>query len=119
MENDIKNVTVQTRRLDPVEAELELFVELETVTSQTKLQGRLVGPRCPGTTTIEVAYPLRERRRESSDGARIVCRVVIPEPSLWEPQTPFVYEGIVELWEGATRCDQAQFSTGLRMAERA
>jgi hypothetical protein len=41
-------------------------------------------------------------------------RVIIPEPSLWDPETPFLYEGPVELWEDGQRCDQVQVRHGLR-----
>jgi hypothetical protein len=41
-------------------------------------------------------------------------RVVIPEASLWDPESPFLYQGPVELWQGGQRCDQVQVSHGLR-----
>jgi beta-galactosidase/beta-glucuronidase len=117
MDNRIKEITVRTTRLDPVQAELEIVVELEKLTSDTKLQGRLVGPHCPHTTTIEVAYPLREKRQAPSPDREpcMALQVVIPEPSIWEPQTPYVYDGHVELREGTQMCDRREFSTGLRM----
>jgi hypothetical protein len=41
-------------------------------------------------------------------------RVVIPEASLWEPQSPFLYEGPVELWQDGVRCDWAVVRHGFR-----
>jgi hypothetical protein len=38
----------------------------------------------------------------------LAARVVIPEPSIWEPECPFVYDGVVELWQGDERCDVRQ-----------
>ncbi len=63
---------------------------------------------------MEVAYPLRQflRRPEGVNGPAV--RVVIPEPSLWDPEGPFVYQGMVELWEGGVRCDQVPVRRGLR-----
>ena len=87
------------------------------VTPTTEVRGRLVGPRCPGVTTIEVAYPLRPFPCQPGGVPPLSRRVVIPEPSLWEPQHPFVYRVVVELWEGGQRCDQRQFDYGLRMAD--
>ena len=59
---------------------------------------------------MEVAYPLRPL--PNSNG--LSARVVIPEPSLWEPACPFLYEGVVELWEDGARCEQAPIRRGLR-----
>ena len=59
---------------------------------------------------MEVAYPLRPLARP--DG--LSGRVVIPEPSLWEPSCPFLYGGAVELWEAGVRCDQTPIRRGLR-----
>jgi hypothetical protein len=41
-------------------------------------------------------------------------RVVIPEPSLWDPISPFLYEGPIELWQDGQRCDSVQVRHGLR-----
>jgi hypothetical protein len=40
--------------------------------------------------------------------------VIIAEPSFWEPQTPLLYQGVIELWQDSQRCDQVQVSHGLR-----
>jgi hypothetical protein len=49
-----------------------------------------------------------------AEGAGITRRVVIPEASLWEPQSPFLYEGRIELWHEGQCCDQASLRHGLR-----
>jgi hypothetical protein len=41
-------------------------------------------------------------------------RVVIPEASLWEPESPFLYQGPIELWQDGRCCDQIVLSHGLR-----
>jgi hypothetical protein len=107
---------VTDRRLDPAEAEVGLGVYPERLTSVTQVRGRLVGPRCPYATTVEVAYPLREwsREYESTGTPHLSLRVVIPEASFWDPESPFLYQGPVELWQGGERCDQVQVSHGLR-----
>ncbi len=75
-----------------------------------------MGPRCQYSTTVEVAYPFREWKRlyEKDDIPHFVMRIVIPEPNLWDPQSPFLYEGPMELWQGKERCDQVLLSRGLR-----
>ena len=116
MSNKLRQVNVRVRGLSAAEAELWLLVEAERVTPTTEVRGRLVGPRCPGVTTIEVAYPLRPFPRPPEGLSPLSRRAVIPEPSLWEPGQPYVYRAVVELWEGGQECDRAEFDYGLRMA---
>jgi hypothetical protein len=97
--------TVHILRLDATLAELRL--ELSDVPSDVEVRGRLMGPRCPGTSTIEVAYHLKPL-------GPATFQVLIPEPSMWEAQTPFVYEGPVEFWRDGERVGRITVSVGLR-----
>jgi hypothetical protein len=117
MDNRIREMYVYDSRITPVEAEVIISVHPERLTSTTQVRGRLTGPRCPYTTTVEVAYPLREHSRqyESEGPPRIITRVIIPEPSFWDPQTPFLYEGVVELWQSGVLCQQFPVKHGLRV----
>src|SRR5262249_46843586 len=117
MENRIRATTVEVRRLSPAEAEVWVTAELEAVTAATQLRGRLVGPRRPGFTTIEIAYPFRPPPRPAAGASNaLTVRAVIPEPNLWTEEAPFVYEGPLELWEGGQRCDTAAVSVKLKQA---
>jgi hypothetical protein len=108
MSNRIVQLQVRDHSLDPAQAELSVAVEAEHVTPTTELRGRLIGPRCLYAATVEVAYPLRPLTN------RLERRVVLPEPCLWEPQCPFLYQGSVQLWEDGQRCDQVEVWCGLR-----
>jgi hypothetical protein len=79
--------SVHVQRLDPILADLRL--EFAGLAEGAEVRGRLMGPRCPGITTVEIAYHVR--RVEAS-----VYQVLIPEPTLWTPERPYVYEGPVE-----------------------
>ena len=114
MSNRILRVQVRDRSLDPAQAELWVVAEAERVTPTTELRGRLMGPRCVYAATVEVAYPLRPLARPPESVTGPAARVVIPEPSLWDPEGPFVYDGTVELWEGGVRCDDARLRRSLR-----
>jgi hypothetical protein len=107
----IERMQITNGRLDPVEAELWVHVDLEHATSNVQLRGRLIGPRCPYSSTVEVAYPFQELVQE---GAHRRLRAIIPEPCWWDPETPFLYEGLVELWHAGQRCDQIPIRHGLR-----
>jgi hypothetical protein len=113
MDNRIEHVTVRQRQLDPAQAELRVSVRPAARTAATEVHGRLTGPRCPFASTVEVAYPLRPVAGEAGD--EVLLRVVIPEPTLWDPVCPFLYAGAVELWEGGRRCGQVPLSHGLRV----
>jgi hypothetical protein len=116
MDNRIRELQLLDMRLDPTEAEVYLSVYPAQLTSTTQVRGRLTGPRCPYTTTVEVAYPFREHSRQyEADGPpKLVLRVIIPEPSFWDPQTPFLYEGPLELLQGGQVCQQLQVKHGLK-----
>jgi Glycosyl hydrolases family 2 len=117
MSNRIRDIVVRDHRLDPAESEVWITVEPEEWTETTRVGGRLMGPRCPYSSTVEVAYPLRPWKREQGedDTENLTMRVIIPEASLWEPETPFLYQGPVELWQGEQLCERIQLSHGLRV----
>jgi hypothetical protein len=108
MSNRILNVELRIHRADAVEAEIWVSVTAERMTPTTELRGRLVGPKCPGVTTVEVAYAVRPLPRPSIELPGLAGRVVIPEPNLWERVCPFVYDGVIELWQDGERCDVRQ-----------
>ena len=114
MSNRILQVQVRDHSLDPAQAEVWISVHADCVTPTTEVRGRLTGPRCVHAATVEVAYPFRPLLRRPEAAADLTVPQVIPEPSLWEPACPFVYHGVVELWEDGRRYDQAQLRHGLR-----
>ena len=116
MQNRIRRVQMFPSRLDPAESELWVTVFPEQLTSTTQIRGRLMGPRCAYASTVEIAYPWREWSRQyEKDGEPSVClRIIIPEASFWDPESPFLYEGRLELWQGGECCDQVEISAGLR-----
>jgi hypothetical protein len=111
MPNRILDVVVTEHRFDPAETELRVLVRAAEITPGTQVRGRLMGPRCVYASTVEIAYPFRELAR-TAEG--IVLRVVIPEPSFWDPQSPFLYQGPVELVQDGTTCDRRDVSHGIR-----
>jgi hypothetical protein len=120
MENRIRHIEVQDRSLDPVSAEVWITVLPEHRSPTTEVRGRLMGPRCPYSSTIEVAYPLRplQTNQKQPNLSGLTVRAAIPEASLWEPQCPFLYQGPVELWQDGQRCDHVILSHGLRSLQR-
>lgn len=114
MTNRIRNVHIRNRSMTPAEAELWITVEAEQVTPTTEVRGRLTGPRCVYASTVEVAYPLRPFARPVNGLALLTYRVIIPDPSFWDLESPFVYQGVIELWQDGTRCDQTPVLHGLR-----
>jgi len=113
--NRIRKTSLAVQRLSAVEAEVWVRIEVETPTPTTEVRGKLMGPRCPGVTTVEIAYPFRLVPTTGAAAECFTLRTVICEPNLWTEKTPFVYEGFVELWETDRRCDAAPISVGLKL----
>lgn len=95
-------------RLTQAEAELRFLVSLSGAADDLQVRGRLMGPRCPYAATVEVAYPLREleRDRDPAGSTGILLRTVIPEPSMWDPESPFLYAGPLGVWRGDKLLEQ-------------
>jgi len=108
MTNRIVNIEVRTHRLSPAEAELWVVATALVTTPTTEIRGRFVGPKCALSSTIEVAYHLQRFPGKPASSAELSARVVIPEPSLWEPEFLFEYDGVIELWQDGERCDVRQ-----------
>ena len=116
MKNSILEVRHEVRSLTPANAEVWFTVVTDHVTSTTEIRGRVVGPRCPSHSTIEVAYSLQQLSHNEKTSS-LTMRVVIPEPSLWKPDAPFLYHAHMELWEDGERCAEYEFDLGLRTRE--
>jgi beta-galactosidase/beta-glucuronidase len=113
MSRIIRNVAIKDRLLDPAQAELRIEVELGETAPAVEIVGRLMGPHCLYSNTIQIAYPLRPLAETADERVRSF-RVIIPEPSLWEPESPFLYEGPLEAWQGSSRVAQILLRHGLR-----
>ncbi len=113
MNNHIRGIELIDRRLSPAEAEVQIRVYLDRIPARTNLGGRLMGPSCRYASTVEVAYPLRPLSHGQSPPT-VEARVIIPEPSLWDPTSPFLYQGPIELWQDGILLEQAVVCHGLR-----
>ena len=96
---------IHVRRLDAILADLR--IEFTGLPVDAEVRGRLMGPRCPGISTVEIAYHLR--RLEPS-----VYQVLIPEPTLWTPERPYVYEGPVEWFTGDVKTGGMRVAVALQ-----
>jgi hypothetical protein len=105
MTSRIHDIRIDQLRLDPAEAELAVAIDVDPA---VEVRGRWVGPSCAGRSTVDVAYPLR--------AAGSAYRVVIPEPALWDPASPFLYSGIIEVWQDGRRIERTTTEHGLRTA---
>lgn len=100
--------------LTPTEADLRITLVSQDLVGGLEAGGRLVGPHCHFSTTVEVAYPLRPLPLQPEQPTRLTGRVIIPEPCFWEPDGPFVYRGQLEVRQGKNRWFETQLTLGLR-----
>ena len=98
----IVSVAIDPIRADTSVAEFVVRVGLDGPATGCDVRGRVVGPRCEGISTVEVAYPLT-LVRVSEATVRLKC--VIPEPNLWTQTAPFTYATSVEVWVSGERTD--------------
>lgn len=116
MANRICQVRISPRSLSPVEADLLVELVFEASEPDLEIRGRLVGPTCAYASTIELSYPVRMLAREGAE-LPLRGRVVIPEPSWWDPISPFLYRGQIELWRRGVLLDRAAVRHGLRSVQ--
>jgi hypothetical protein len=115
MTNRIVHLELHDASTVPAEAEVRLVVVPERLTPTTEVRGRLMGPRCRFASTVEVAYHFRPLPPGAAVPAgALAVRALIPEASLWAPETPFLYEGPVELWEEGGLLERVAVRHGLR-----
>src|SRR6478736_1274472 len=98
----IRSITVEPLRVSAAEAELLVHIEVDDCASGVEVRGRLVGPRCEGVSTVEVAYRLRPAEVRDTT---VSLRVTIPEPNVWTPAAPFRYDGLVEIRQNGVKAD--------------
>src|SRR5438045_9314074 len=87
MTSRIRSISVQPIRLTPTEAELAIDMHCSELHPTTEIHGRLMGPSCLYSTTVEVAYPIRMHSRGRGQPV-LHGRVVIREPARWGAQSP-------------------------------
>ena len=115
MRDTIRAVRIKNHLIDPTRAELWVTIVPNCLKQATEVRGRFLGPRCPYATTVEVAYPLQSFPHKPEDVPDLTFRVVIPEPSLWDPISPFLYEGYIGLWQNNLRYQFGEVHHGLRL----
>ena len=115
MTNSICSLTLEDRRLDPAEAEVWIALVPEHGTTGAALRGRFVGPRCPGRTTLELAYPLQSIPGRNDSGT-LQARLIIVDPCFWTAESPYSYEGKIELWQDERCCDARSITLRLGKA---
>jgi hypothetical protein len=93
----IDSIQMITQALGPTRAEAVISSDAADgpANEAATLSGRLVGPQCLLATTVEVAYALRPLPTDPANPRRCSARVIVPEPSLWAPETPFLYRAHV------------------------
>ena len=118
MANRIRSVEVRNLVLNPAEAELSVRLHPEHDHESVELHGRFWGPVCAYSSTVQVPYPLQSLGGGSLHSGSLHKRVVIPEPSWWDPIAPFLYNASIELWEDGQLCDRVEMHHGLRALRR-
>jgi glycosyl hydrolase family 2 len=110
----IDAVQVRVHSINPAKAEMWITVLPHWETPTIELRGKVTGPRNQFASTVEIAYPLRRIPKPPADIPGITASAIIPDPCLWEPEKPFLYQGSVELWDDGKLQDSVHVQHGLR-----
>ncbi len=116
MARHIWDIRISQRSLSPVEADLLVEVDVDAASPDFEIRGGLVGPTCAYSSTIEISYPLRPLPRDP-ESAELRGRIVIPEPSWWDPISPFLYHGRMEIWRNGHCLVRPKIRHGLRSVQ--
>jgi hypothetical protein len=105
-------VETLTTRYDPAETEVTVTVVFDDPDMEgLELKGRLAGPCTPLAETIEVPHPLK---MAAADEGLLRARVLLPDPCMWTPETPFLYRGPVEVWRHGQLRGRVQVQHGVK-----
>jgi beta-galactosidase/beta-glucuronidase len=107
----ITSMTIELTYADSAVAQFLVRAMVDGSADGGVLKGRVVGPQCPGRTTIEIAYVLETL--EISE-ASVTLKGVIPEPNVWTAEAPFLYEVTVEVLVDGRRMDSRTSKLALR-----
>jgi len=90
-----------------------VYARLSDVPSQTDLSltGRLVGPHCSLSSTLQAHIPFADQ----GPGPSLLAATLVPDPCFWSPRMPATYEIKIELRCNGTVIDEATRQIGLRM----
>jgi hypothetical protein len=114
--NRLKGIQHYRLSVSPTEAEIWFKVGAQEITPGTEVRGRIVGPRSLFVEATEFTSPLRSVRHHE-DTKALIARTAFPNPCFWDPQNPFLYRVVVELWQDGQCCDASGFDLGFRVID--
>lgn len=85
---------------NPALARVYLRVALPADATSAAWQGWVTGPRSVYGHTLPARYPLRrvpQRHDAPEDHATLLAEAIVPDPCLWTPAEPYLYDVHVEL----------------------
>jgi hypothetical protein len=95
---------------DVSDVEARVYVRYDGPEPGIRLGGTLRGPFCKNARTLpaEVAF------RQIENVAKVQAEAVVPDPCMWTPELPHVYEVNVEARQGERVIDTFHGTIGLR-----
>lgn len=91
MQNAIEIVTG-----DVTDMEARVIARLEGATDGTVLRGTIRGPFCRNSRTLPAEFPFRQLAKRGPASAMLEADALVPDPCLWSPELPHVYQIDVE-----------------------
>jgi hypothetical protein len=94
----------------------------ESTDTPVQLVGTLRGPYCESSRTLPAEFtfqstqslPPNDGHGNDANGREAIAKVVVPDPCLWSPELPHLYQADLEARFGARVIDRYHGSIGLR-----
>jgi beta-galactosidase/beta-glucuronidase len=100
---------------DVTDVEARVIARYHGATKGVALSGSLRGPFCEKGRTL----PAQLMFRDFSDGDRVQAEAVVPDPCMWTPEMPHLYQADVEARQGDKVVAEYHGTIGLhRLAPR-
>jgi hypothetical protein len=78
-----------------------------------RLSGRIAGPTCAYSRTLQAAVPLSAQSAEP-DGEWLLAEAIVPDPCFWTSELPLLYQVHVELRQAGELLESAERPLGIR-----
>jgi beta-galactosidase/beta-glucuronidase len=81
---------------DVTDMEARVVARFHHRSEPTTLRGTVRGPFCGNSRTLPAEFPFRERKTNAAAKETIEAEAFIPDPCLWSPDLPHLYQVDVE-----------------------
>jgi hypothetical protein len=95
---------------DVTDVEARVFARYHGTEQEIKLRGTLRGPFCDKSRTLPAEFVFRNIGKDNG----VQAEAIVPDPCMWTPELPHVYQADVEARQGERLIAEYHGTLGLR-----